>query len=503
VNSARFIVIGFLLVVMAGVIVLLTAPRAKPQVWTLPDGSTLKLVKVTWGTNHVCRYGNRVIDYLYPVIPVRFRTNFTFQVATNRAPVPGGMVVWFRRSGLASNAVAQPGPPFTSVGGTLSGLSSSMAQQMRVPARYSLSVVDDYAVESLSISPVKKGVISSASELDSCLVQTYPRRAKSVGLRLYWTAPVLNGATSNPVPSLLAEFQVPNPAPAILPSWPVESLPATRRTNGLEVSLTALETGLTMDEISQRRLAARGFRGSTGPSREPQRRYAYATFAVRENGRETTNWGPSWLVLSNVFGEARTVPFSPLAPRGLEPMSISPGLWVEEPAWKLVLDLSRVADFPPAELWTVRGLAVSGAGQPIGPSFTTNLIGVEVSFNIVGGGSGRGFSMLADPVGPSQRYVSTGSAVQLSLSVQAPNSVRVFILELKDDQGRNWRSGGGSSSGTGPRGGSAPRLTQQTFRYSVPPETKTFDVTLAVTAKLPFEFCVKPTLAGTNAVSVK
>ena len=89
------------------------------QVWTLSDGSKLRFVKATWGTNHVCRYGNRLIDSLYPFIPARYRTNFKFQVTQVSTAPQERLVIWMERTAPTNN-----GSVATLTGRRFSGLST-------------------------------------------------------------------------------------------------------------------------------------------------------------------------------------------------------------------------------------------------------------------------------------------------------------------------------------------------------------------------------------------
>jgi hypothetical protein len=139
---------GILAALLACVLVLVLLFRRDAQAWTLPDGSTLRLVKVTWGTNHLCRYGYRPIDLIYPLVPAISRSNFNFRVARISASPPGAMVVWFKRSGIPANA-ASPTPTSRTVTGTRGAPSPGGTPRLSASSTpFMVSVVDDHGVES-------------------------------------------------------------------------------------------------------------------------------------------------------------------------------------------------------------------------------------------------------------------------------------------------------------------------------------------------------------------
>ncbi len=497
------------------VLVLVALYRPEPQSWTLPDGSRLQWVGVTWGTNQVFRFGRRPIDFLYPLIPKNARTNFSFRVTTISAPRPGALVVWFKRTGIPTNGVGRaqvvrtatfPGSPLPP---------AAMLSGLFVP--YMVSVVGDGGVESRTSSDVRVASMGRTEELNGVVLNSYPRRAESVGIRIHWYTPI-RPASSAQGSTLLAEFHVPNRGRDLgAPVWKGTPLPITRATNGLEVSLVKFEIGVTVGDAG-RSLGTSAALNSPG-SDFNRRTYSRIAFLVRENGVTSTNWAISQLVLRAGSGETHAAPIPPLPPvgagslygqvgSGMFPVpssrlpqpdapeiTFADSIWLEEPAWRMEAEFTRVAGFPPDELVSIKGLELPAAGVAKSLDLATNIQGAEVKLTaMVWGASGTAarFGARPQPVDiPGNPF-----AGELNLGVQAHSTIQVRLLEIRDDQGRQATiSGTGyrtvSASGAGPV-----RKLAYSYQFLLAPDAKSVDLRLGVSPKGDFLFYVKPTLAG-------
>jgi hypothetical protein len=169
----------------------------------MPDGSKLRLVKVTYGTNNHCAYGHRPQDLLYSFVPAKYRTNFNFQVATVSTPQADNLVVWMERTGIPSNGTPSLAPRMSMVGrpAVFNGIGSFFLSS---PHPFSFSIFDDSGLETSRLPLRLWSYQSGAAELDALVVSTYARPAKSIGIR---ARPISGDA--QPV----VEFHVPNPAP--------------------------------------------------------------------------------------------------------------------------------------------------------------------------------------------------------------------------------------------------------------------------------------------------
>jgi hypothetical protein len=463
--------------------------------WTLPDGSKLRLVKATWGTNHLYRYGNRPIDFLYPLFPINSRSNFNFRVARISAPLPGALVVWLKRSGIPTNSVSQ-----TPIARTVTGRGSApppgvAALLSDASAPFKVSVVDDNGVESRTSSNVRVAPIGSTEGLVGIVLSSYPRRAESVGIRIHWSSPI-RPASAASGPSLLAEFRLPNRARELSRSaWEPEPLPATCRTNGLEVTLVKLETGVTVADASRSMGISGGLSSTSSDSN--RRTYSRAMFAVRENGLTTTKWRISRMVLNDAAGETHHVMILASQPLNAAEVTFPDSLWLDEPAWKIAVEFTRIGDFPPEELWCVKGLQVPAAGQSIPLDLATNLHGAEVKLADIGWTT-RGAILGTTGIPPILPNPGGVISPQLALSLQAPSSVQVALIEVRDDQDRQATITGTSPMGPAAFGISSMRTLRRSFQFSLPADAKTVDVTIGASQRRNFEFYAKPVLGGTS-----
>jgi hypothetical protein len=437
---------------LAGLFLLL--PARKPALsWTLPDGSKLRLLKVTYGTtNHIVDYGHSLKDLLFPLVPAKYRQKFNFQTLTLSVPPPGGLIVWFERSGInpAMN------PPATALPiGSLFSINN-------------IRVFDETGNESPPYT-IYRRTLTNKAEIIAVMLNHYPRRAKTIGLRIYESAA--------PTAKLLAEFQVRNPAPQHPHEWAPEPLPATRRTNDLELTLLRLESDpLTPDSAS--------------PGGRPNQSQIHAAFEVRESGNTATNWSIAGITFSNVLGESFSAQYPATgAAQNLTALPIAGRFWAEDPAWVMHVELGAIGGQTPDATWTINGLELPNAAGPAPASMftnlTTNLLGVQVTLTNV------------QMTGAAARTArGTPPAKILSLVFEAPASLWLGVPQVLDEQGQPLQP-----RGTTTRPPTAPNLPgnrprQQIFRYTVPEGTKTVNVTVGASHLVAFEFLVRPTAAS-------
>ena len=285
------------------------------QTIVLPDGSKLTLLKVTYGANHSCAYGNGWREWIYPAMPHKIRTNLAAKVGMLTSTETNGVVVWVLRAGSPSLTNFHRLP--------LPKLQSSKSSELDE----ALSVVDEHRLESSLIFPkasydVKLGTGVSAYELGN-----HPRRAETLSIRVYWRK-----GPDRRIPCV-GEFTIPNRLQRGFPRWTPQPLPVTRATNGLGIKLVKFETGLQESEARMFAAVADGARAFTR-----------ATFAINENGTAGSDWSVNAAELSSATGDAWPMQSSASWGQGLSSVDFLGSLWSEEPAFKLRLSLSRAGD---------------------------------------------------------------------------------------------------------------------------------------------------------------
>jgi hypothetical protein len=446
----RLIALGVLLAILAGGAAWLT--RQTRVKWTLPDGSTLEVLKVTWGTNHYCRFGNRLVDFLYPFAPDILRKRIRFQVATISRSAPGGPVVWMRHSGGDGGRVCR------------------------------FTVVDRAGVESVPDYVSQLGWVSETAGLLAMLPASYPRSEESVRIRI---------STPPPKAMLVTELRLPNRNRRRPAAAPVESLPASRHAGRMEVRLLKLETGLVRTTTGSS-LTLRDPSHSSEP--ESERCYSRAQFEFRENGVEASGWVINNLVLSNADGEVRELVAPALSPAKAREVAFPAGLWLDNTAWNLKVGLLRVAEFPPDQLWVAGGLPITSRGSRVPLQGSTNLD--EPAVKLV--------SIQIQPESPLGLFPGE---LRGTLRLSSPSSVYLSALGIKDNHGRpGWISAGGSAM-PGLSGYATPAMvsalmslsTQKdwSFDFALPePDAETVEVTFGISQVVYVEFWVKPVLGG-------
>ena len=449
----RLIALSVLLAVLAGGAAWLT--RQTREKWTLPDGSTLEVLKVTWGTNHYCRFGNRLVDFLYPFAPDILRQRIRFQVATISRGAAGGPVVWLRHSGSNGGS----GCRFT--------------------------VGDHAGVESVPADAARQGWLSETAELMAMVPASFPRSEESVRIRIFSPAPKSVFVT---------ELRLANRNRRRPSAGPVEPLPASRRAGRLEVRLLKLETGLVRTTAGSSATTLRDVSRANFSELESERCYSRARFDLRENGVEASGWVINNLVLSNADGKVREFVAPALSPPKPKEVNFPAGLWLDEPALSLKVGLLRVAEFPQDQIWVAGGLPVTTKGTSIPLQGGTNLNGAAVKLESI---------RILPEVGllPGE--------LRGTLRLSSPSSVYLSALGIRDNHGRQgWISAGGSAM-PGPSGYASPAAvaapvplsTQKawSFDFALPePDAETVEVTFGISQVVYVEFWVKPLLGGAS-----
>lgn len=449
---ASLLVLGVVIVV--GGVAGLIWRQPRPQSVTLPDGSQFTLLKVTHGTNHVLRFDRRWQDFLYPVFPPKLRLKYPPRVMEFAGNRPDSMMVWFQREGFAPADGVWP--------------------------RVCLAVLDDCGLESpLLLTPQVARTLGSSSaagtgpgggsvgvarQLAGWEVLDYPKRSGAFRLRVY-------GTEADQQLTHAGEVRIPKLARNSFPGWQAESLPAVRLTNGLEITLTKLETGAVDPGV--------GF----APVGMVARVFSRATFRLQENDLPTENWSVHRLRLSSATGITRHGDGkSARWQAGQHTADAWGGLWLEEPAWKVQADFARTADFPTEDLWHIKAVAVPQPGRRIEHRIVTNLHGEELEF--------LGVSGFKQPLGVVGKTYA-------SLQVRTPHpldALSVVLVEVHDEQGRRAEPRGVTiETGAGGRG-ITPKETAINFRLEVPEGARFLDITLAATPVQQVEFLAKPSL---------
>jgi HEAT repeats len=210
--------------------------------------------------------------------------------------------------------------------------------------------------ESKTSSHVNNGV-----DIQGFLLSAFPRWDEQVMVRVRpwpFDGPVAQG-----------EFIVSNPAPATLADWTPQRLPATRSDGDLEVTLTNLIAGVPLPHYPEH----------VEPTNDAAYECVRLAFGFRQNGHVVTNWTPMLIETSDSVGNhvqtlIRDYPLDglyriwgrmmtgqnipPPERHGTDGYFYQPGLWPDEPAWKVRLDFVQTSGFDDDEIVTFTNLPV-------------------------------------------------------------------------------------------------------------------------------------------------
>lgn len=441
--------ISLILVAIAAAIGAATwiAARQSGPSWRLPDGSQLSLAAVTYGRNHRVRYDNRWQDLLYPFLPAKWQARFGSRVASMTPTGTNAIVVWLWRRA-----------------GTLTGAS------IPLPG-CELVAVDENGLESERISgPSCSYTLPSGDTLFGWEVQQYPRRSRRFGIRIYYYP-----SPSGGIPALAGEVGIQNRHRVSTPVWPAEQLPVTKSTNGLEVTLLNLKTGLTTAEVG------------LGPAAKDAKAFTCAEFVMREDGHPTENWSVENIIAGAASGETRLPGGQSMTwRRDKNVFSFSGALWPEERAWRLSVEVRRTAHYPVSELWSINCVSVPESKQVNMTYAATNIYGEEVEFL---GLSAPKAKLPAD-------WTAVGGEANLHVRTQYPLlNTRLAIVDVRDDQGRQVEFGSFARNDNTASRGATLRQTDYAFAVKPLPGTKALSATFAFTKSRTVEFLAKPAIA--------
>lgn len=430
----RWLRILIAVVVLAGVVavVLSIAQRPPPPASgaiTLPDGSWVRVLAVTYGTNHLVGPPLSHVAYRAPqfirTLMVRVFGRSASMRFTTTTTTPK-MVLWLDR-GIS----ATPFPPgqgyFECVLADTNGFPSG--EPVHYAARYPLTVTE---------------------------FSVFPRRAPNITLNIYHHSPT--GTVYQ-----CGSLKFANPQYRRYLQWKPEPLPATKRAGDVEVTLTKLKTGLngTAEQVI-----------SSGAFSENGRNYSAGNVRIRPLTNSKEVWGVASVEVSDATGNRTSAGSSDWGTLKRGSFTFSPALWPDEAAWKLQFEIRRAEGFSDAELITFRDV-------PLGELDRTNRIGWVTNFNNMV--ITLDYVVRRSP--PTNVSWSPEAISQIHLTTQSPtNTLHLDFVSARTGDGDAlapvlWCSGKSEHF--------------YGFRW-IPVEAKTADFTFVVQQSRSVEFLVKP-----------
>jgi hypothetical protein len=233
------------------------------------------------------------------------------------------------------------------------------------------------------------------------------------------------------------QFVISNPARGkTFDKWTPESLPDTQSDGDLDVTLTRLIYGVIPS-----------FNGANDKMKDdPMNKSVLAAFSTEQKGVVVTNWQPVQIETSDVTGNhVGNNSWSNTRENDDAVMTYQWGLWPDEAAWKLRVEMSRTSGFNDDEMWSVTNVPINpGSQQDLwngGGRNKTNSAFAETTLNGIhlklypaiqftdqnfNGQKQGGFRVMADP---------------------PPEGMRLTIVSATDEQDhelQSWNAGYGN-----------------------------------------------------------
>lgn len=419
--------------------VLLRQPKpTMPGPLVLPDGSSVSLVAVTYGTNHVvgpplARLVAKMPPQLRAILTRLLGPRATVHETTTSNPQ---LVVWLDRN--TNNAVAPPGP-----------------------GSFSVFLAD----ASGFISGNDPSLYSGWANLVPLAFQVVPRRDPQISVQFFYFLPT--GGKPN-----CGSLTCANPVFGNFPQWTPEPLPATKRIGDVAVTLEKLSTGHDNNSAHH---TLKG--GGTGISFGTNRTDGQNTTVVMMRMRSLTDTNQVWRVAGEEISDAtgNTVRNGSMSYGSYNDgyFTFSPGLWTNEAAWKIRCEIKRAEGFTSAEQFTFHDVPLGELDLTNRVGWTTNFCGVTVTMEHIRRRAPHTNQNSWSGSDLSQAHFTTAGLT---------NGVHLDLISTRVDTGTNLATGGWSSAGD-----------ERTYDYMIiPREAKTADFTFAVQHSRWVEFTVQP-----------
>lgn len=315
---------------------------------------------------------------------------------------------------------------------------------------------------------VKNGV-----DIQGFMLDAFPRRDRKMILRVMsWG----NGGQR----VSKEQFVVSNPARGSFPKWTPAALPNTQSDGDLDVTLTELVAGAQTPYS----------RGAGVPRNDPLNKCVQIAFDTKQGGLSVTNWRPQHIETSDATGnQIRGWINSNYQNGKAVGYMFQPGLWPDEPAWKLRVEFSRDSGFSDDELWAVTNVTVkAGTQQDVQDSWNSNWNNSNKPKPAFAEATVNGIALKLYPaILYNDQNGGGGKSVSFSLFAKPdPESqgMRLTVLNVTDDQGRKLDSRGSSWGGG-----------NYQYQFSGARNTQTLNLTFALHKSRFVEFTVKPEMA--------
>lgn len=324
-----------ILLIVAAILVLGLAGGAywwlsRPQVIVFSDDSRLTLLGVDYGKRHAAPRGKLASAPATPAAAgrpaaARRAGSGSFQTPTDT------LVVWVRaKYDYTTSQPNQPNQP-----------NRVLINQYR---NFQFYVYDKEGTACAS-GPSRNVSGQQGDDILAIQFDAFPRREGKLYLRAQES-----GSGGQEMAD--KQFVISNPARKSFTKWTADPLPSTKEDGDLSMTLTKLVAGANMPYT----------RNSDDPD-DAMNKGVQVTFHVERGGKRVTNWQPASVETTDATGNRTAVNYGPNGGQvqwnGDEgTFTYQYGLWPNEPAWKVRLEMTQTADFSSDEQWTAQNIPV-------------------------------------------------------------------------------------------------------------------------------------------------
>jgi hypothetical protein len=441
-----------LIALACGIILTRQKPQPLPALVTLPDGTSLRILAVTYGTNHV--FGTKMAritgrlplalqDILLEILGQR-----AAPAQTISTPTPE-LLLWLDHRTNSAGATTPSGAYFTTFLGDGSNFISG-------PPAFLNSFLQWSQVESLHF-------------------RAFPRRDRQITLNIFHR-------DSKGDVNLCNSLSFTNPFYQNYPQWQAEPLPATKRIGDLEATLLGFETGHDSSSTTSYRRD-----GSSVVTHGTNRRDGQNNTVVNLKLNPLANTNEIWQVagveVSDATGNSTHNSGMNSWGGNNANFAFTPGLWPTEAAWKVQLEIKRSEGFRPEEIFMFKHVPLGALDRTNVIAWTTNVAGITVTLQSI---------YRCAPQTNNTWSSSQISDVHFTLSTLSAGT-HLDLLRMVCDTGMTNQSASWSSSGNERDYG---------FR-DIPLAAQTADFTFAIQQSRTVEFTVKPQLPEVKAEAKK
>lgn len=319
-----------------------------------------------------------------------------------------------------------------------------------------------------------------SNEIVAVQFDAFPRRQGSLILRVQeWGQ---GGQMMNE-----KHFVISNPAHGSFEKWQPEALPATKSDDDFSVTLTKLVAGADLP-----------YQRNQDDVDDAMNKGVAVTYTAEWNGSPASNWQLVSVETSDATGNHVSGGVMGGQQDNNDTVTYQPGLWPDEPVWKIRMQFSQQKNFASNEVWSATGLPlVAGRRQDFwnfgnniynNRRSNTNQPAAETDLN--------GYHL---KIYPAQQFtdqqmgngeIDGGFYVQTTPSL--PAGTTLTLVKVADNQDGEIQSNGSNTSGNG---------SSSYFGYQLRDlgGLTNINVTVALHRNRFVEFTVKPAKASADA----